>query len=234
VEGDDVLADLTLHGIVPAWRPGTAHIFFGEHREHFFAWLPSVPQGQVEATLTVAGKSEHLSGIGYHDHNWGNISMVRLMHHWYWARATIGDYTVIASYITAGKAYGYIASPVFMLAHKGEIIADDARRVRFAAGDVHIDDLTRKPVANNLVFDYRDGRRFVLTLSRKKDIVRMRLADTLPGIRAVLARLSGFDGAYLRFTGDAQLDRYDGDQIVESLHEEAIWELMYFGHALTT
>jgi hypothetical protein len=40
----------------------------------------------------------------------------------------------------------------------------------------------------------------------------------------------GFDGAYHRFTGDIQLDRYAGDKLVESLHEAGIWELMYFGH----
>ena len=51
-------------------------------------------------------------------------------------------------------------------------------------------------------------------------------------MRGLLARLIGFDGAYLRFTGDVQLDRYEGDRVVESQHAEAIWELMYFGHAM--
>jgi hypothetical protein len=27
------------------------------------------------------------SGSGYHDHNWGDVPMQTLMHHWYWARA---------------------------------------------------------------------------------------------------------------------------------------------------
>src|SRR4051794_33480077 len=47
---DDAVVDLTLHGTVPAWRPATGYIVFGEHDEHYFAWLPSVPQGDVSGT----------------------------------------------------------------------------------------------------------------------------------------------------------------------------------------
>ena len=53
---EDVLADLTLTGMVPAWRPETGYLFFGERDEHYFAWLPAVPQGKVEATITIAGQ----------------------------------------------------------------------------------------------------------------------------------------------------------------------------------
>jgi hypothetical protein len=34
------------------------------------------------------------------------LSMQMLIHNWYWARASVGPYTVIASYITAAAAYG--------------------------------------------------------------------------------------------------------------------------------
>jgi hypothetical protein len=90
------------------------------------AWLPSVPQGRVEATYRVGGTSRTASGVGYHDHNWGNAPMLDLMHHWYWARGAAGPYSVIASYITAEKRYGYAALPVFMLARDGG--ADRRRR----------------------------------------------------------------------------------------------------------
>ncbi|MEU3619056.1 hypothetical protein ABZ725_43100 [Streptomyces sp. NPDC006872] len=41
--------------------------------------------------------------------------MAGLMYHWYWARAEAGDYTVIASYITAAKKYDSAEIPIFML-----------------------------------------------------------------------------------------------------------------------
>jgi hypothetical protein len=40
-----------------------------------------------------------------------------------------------------------------------------------------------------------------------------------------------FDGAYLRFAGDLQISRYRGSELLETHKDDAIWELMYFGHA---
>jgi hypothetical protein len=40
-----------------------------------------------------------------------------------------------------------------------------------------------------------------------------------------------FDGAYLRFVGDLQVSRYRAGELVETFEDDAIWELMYFGHA---
>jgi predicted secreted hydrolase len=232
VEIEDVVADVTLTGTVPAWRPGAGALFFGERSEHYFAWLPAVPQGDVEAVITVGGTEEKFRGIGYHDHNWGNISMVRLMNHWYWARGKIGEYTVIASYITAEKKYGYKTFPIFMLARNGAILADDGNKVRFTTSDVHTDEETGKPVANELIYEYEDvGTHYRLTFDRKNTILRMKLVEGITGVQGFLARLIGFDGAFQRFTGDLAIERYEGDRVVESEHEEAIWEQMYFGHA---
>jgi hypothetical protein len=42
--------------------------------------------------------------------------------------------------------------------------------------------------------------------------------------------LAHFDGAYLRFVGDIEVSRYRGDELIETHKDDAIWELMYFGH----
>jgi hypothetical protein len=232
VEIEDVVVDVTLTGEVPSWRPHTGHWFYGDEEEHFFAWLPSVPQGAVDAVITVGGDRQELTGTGYHDHNWGNVSMLKLMNHWYWARGKVGDYTVIACHITAEKAYGHNEFPVFMLARGGEIIADDAERVTFSIGDVQDDAETGKPVADVVAYDYAedDERHFVITFRREKTILRHAFSDELHGVKALVARVVGFDGCYLRFTGDLGLERSVNGEVVESLHDEAIWELMYFGH----
>jgi hypothetical protein len=48
-------------------------------------------------------KQINTSGSGYHDHNWGNNSIMELFNHWYWSRAEIGPYNVIASEMIAEK-----------------------------------------------------------------------------------------------------------------------------------
>jgi len=230
---DDVAADLRLHGTVPPWRPGTGYMLFRKNEEHFFAWLPSVPQGTLEGTLSVGGKSRAVSGVGYHDHNWGDTSMLNLIHDWYWGRARIGSYSVIASYITAADDYGRSVVPVFMLARDGKIIAEDATKVAFGLDGVHTDAYTGKPVADVIVYDFADGaEHYRVTFNRETDLVRDRFVDHLPGFERLLARLAGFDGAYLRFTGPATVERFVGNEVVETADQKAaVWELMYFGHA---
>ena len=203
-----------------------------EREEYYFAWLPSVPQGKAEVTIIVNGaEPQHYTGIGYHDHNWGNISMLKLMHNWYWARGKIANYSLIASYITAEKRYGSKIFPVFMLAKDGKVIAEDATKVHFSTRDVAIEPDTGKPVASQVIYEYTDGaERYVLTFTREKDILHYKFIEELQGIKAMLARLVRVDGAYLRFTGGLKLEHYHADQLVESEQDEALWELMYFGH----
>ena len=98
-----IQADIKLTSNTTSWRPETGHFLFDE--KYYFAWLPSVPECETEATVTVDGETYHFKGTGYHDHNWGNIGMFWVMHHWYWGRAKIGEYQVISSYITAQKKY---------------------------------------------------------------------------------------------------------------------------------
>jgi hypothetical protein len=223
-------ADVTLTGTVPSWRPATGHMLFGAHEEHLFAWLPAVPEGTVEATITVDGATRMRRGNGYHDHNWGNVSMLKLMNNWYWARGTIGSYAIISSYITAEKEYGYATLPIFMLAKDGVISADASDKVSFRASDITTDVYTGKPVGSTIVYDYRDGkRRYVVIFTRQEDLVREKFIDRISGLKHLLARLTGFDGAYLRFAGELRLEHYLDDQLMETQHGEAIWELMYFG-----
>jgi predicted patatin/cPLA2 family phospholipase len=76
--------------------------------------------------------------------------MLKLMHHWYWGRAKIGDYKVISSWITGEKKYGYQEFDVFMLAKGGEILGDNANHtLKFLPKGRYTDEETGKPVYQN-------------------------------------------------------------------------------------
>jgi hypothetical protein len=229
---EDLEVDVTLTGSVPAWRPESGHWLFGDEGEQIFAWLPSVPEGRVEAKYRLGERSSSSTGVGYHDHNWGNTLMLKLMHHWYWARGSAGPYSVIASYITAEKQFGYSELPVFMLARDGRLIADDQSKVTFEELGRYTDAHTGKPVANVTRYTYTDGdERYVVTYTRHSDLAAEKFTDEMKGPRKVAAKLVGFDGAYLRFAGDLRIERYVGEDLVESYADDALWELMYFGKA---
>lgn len=53
----------------------------------------------------------------------------------------------------------------------------------------------------------------------------------MKGWRKLAAQLIRFDGAYLRFVGDVTIEKQIDGVVVEPFTDEAIWELMYFGHA---
>jgi hypothetical protein len=231
-EVEGITVDVTLKGDVPAWRPETGYMLFGAEREHEFAWLPSVPQGTVEATYVVDGESHTTTGVGYHDHNWGNVGLMQIIHDWYWARGQAGPYSTITSYITAHKKYGYEQIPIFMLAKDGTIIADDATKVTFEREGIYTDQKTGKPVAAVTRYTYIDGdERYVVTYTRDHDLTAMRMIETTQGFKRALATVARFDGAYLRFTGECRVQHFVGDELLEDFANPAIWELMYFGHA---
>ena len=232
-KGKNMSAVLSLDGTIRAWRSQTGSIFFGDREEHYFAWLPAIPEGRAVADVTYdAGKVLHLEGSGYHDHNWGNISMMSLMHHWYWGRAKIGDYKVISSWITAEKKYGYKDFDVFMLAKGGEILGDNSNHtLKFLPEDRYIDEHTGKPVFNKLVYEYTTdlGDEYRIKYEREGDINKTRFVDVLPKPLGILARLVGFDGGYLRFEGRATIEKIENGAVIESVSDPAVWELMYFG-----
>jgi len=232
-KGKTMSARLTLDGTIRAWRSQTGSIFFGDGEEHYFAWLPAIPEGVAIADITYdGGKEMHLEGSGYHDHNWGNISMLKLMHHWYWGRAKIGEYKVISSWITAEKKYGYKDHDVFMIAKNGEILGDNSNHtLRFLPEDRYIDEYTGKPVYNKVVYEYTTeaGEEYRITYERSTDINKTRFVDVLPKPLGLLAKIIGFDGGYLRFEGVATVEKIEDGKPVERVSDPAVWELMYFG-----
>ena len=229
---DEVSVDVTLTGQIPPWRPGTGYVYFGADQSREFAWLPAVPQGTAEVRYRIGGQARQSAGIGYHDHNWGNAALSKLIHDWYWARGQAGPYSVITSYETAHEKYGYAPITSFMLARDGHVVAGDAAKVTFEREDVHTDDKTGKPVADVLRYSYQEGDdRYVVTYAREQDLTRARLINGVHGIKRLAATLAGFDGAYLRFSGQCLVQYFHAGTLVEEFSDKAIWELMYFGHA---
>lgn len=227
-----ITAKISFDNITPAWRRNYC-IFFGDNDETNFGWLPATPRGTAKVALEFDDQKEELTGNCYHDHNWGNVALMKVMHHWYWGRANIGDYTVIQSYMTAEKKYGYHKLPVFLVAKKDQILADDPKYMTYYEGDKDYDGHTQKPFHNQVIYNYNDGKKhYRISYLREKTITQDRMLDQIEGPKKFLAKLSGFDGAYLRFSGQVKLEVFDGEKVVETHQSHGLWEEMYFGKTL--
>ncbi|MEU6770864.1 lipocalin-like domain-containing protein [Streptomyces sp. NPDC046759] len=215
VEIDDVVLDLELTAQVPPWRPATGHAFFGAREEHYIAWLPVVARGSVDGTLTVDGATRHLTGSGYHDHNWGNIAPRRVLDHWYWGRARIGSYTVVTLMFVSHEQYDKAQLPAVLVAHDDEIlvsaVGDD--EVTFTARDIRVHPTTSAPVGAHLAYQVADDAdTYTVTFQHEQDAFLLDFGEA---------------GSYHRFLGTVALNR-SGPRSAETVQDRTLWELLHF------
>ena len=234
-ESENIKADITLINNTSSWRPETGRIDFTNNK--YFAWLPSVPEGNATISMTINGENYHLKGTGYHDHNWGNTAMFWLMHHWYWGRAKVGDYQIISSYITANKKHNYEHFKIFLLSKNGQKLADNGNYVTYKQLNPEFDPVTKKDYFKTLIYDYNDGTIHYEIIYQMQEIIEYftyknnegNAAASCPEILKSIVSLLGLDPSYIRMTGTATVRKYENNKIIEEVSSPAIWELMYFG-----
>ncbi len=216
-------ADLTFTGLVPAWRPGAGKAYFGD-RSHYFAWLPAIPHGTVAGTLHYDGKTHSVKGTGYHDHNWGNLSLNRIMHHWYWGRAHVGGYTAIFVEQVTAKAYGEARVPVFLLAQGDRILVEDGRPLLMAAREFEEHPGGRR-YPREVDFRWQmDSESVHLRLRRPRIIEATSLLLFLPKWQQRLARRFS-NPYYFRFNAELELEIHLS-QLRDTQKGSALYEIM--------
>lgn len=103
----DVAADLHFHALVKLFRQGnTGIITMGDHDEYHYTDL-NVTKNAVTGTLTYNGKTHEVTGLGYHDHQWGNISPIVAWHHWLWGHLYTKNYTVFIYDFVSAKQFDF-------------------------------------------------------------------------------------------------------------------------------
>ncbi|MEG1781654.1 MAG: hypothetical protein RR253_00225 [Oscillospiraceae bacterium] len=234
-EDKTVVYDGVLKPRLPMWRPGTGHIYFGDEQEYFFAWFVGVPSGDLSATLTLDGKTQTLVGNGYHDHNWGNIMMTKLMNHWYWCRVAVEGYTAITCDIIAEKKYGYTRLPIFMLGKDGVIVEDDERLTEIERSDtIHLPSID-KFMDNHLKFTQKTEKAtYTVEYFREYDIDAGSNLKTMgmSNFMMKLAKMLGINPTYARSIGEVRL-KIEEDGKTTNLKAQGLWEQMGFGKEKT-
>ncbi|KDQ15381.1 hypothetical protein BOTBODRAFT_31702 [Botryobasidium botryosum FD-172 SS1] len=74
---------------------------FAPHARHpnllgpSLGWANAVPSADAQVTLNFYGYTETWEGTGYHDQNFGTVSIPSLVDTWYWGRGIAGKYTFV-------------------------------------------------------------------------------------------------------------------------------------------
>lgn len=232
-EDHGIVYNAVMKSKLPMWRPGAGYWTFGEGTpdEKLFAWFVAQPDAEVEATLTINGKTQHLqNGQGYHDHNWGDVSIEKILNHWYWGRAHVGPYTIIANDIIVEEKYGYKRLPVFMIARDGEILSDNARLTTVERDGTHIHPVSGKFMDDHLVYTQKENEheRFRVEFIREGDYNQRSLLEVVPAWKRVLAKIAGMNPTYIRVKGTVAVEHVKGAE-KESFSAPGLWEQYFTG-----
>ncbi len=233
IDQDGFKLDLTLTSEADAWRPYTGHIVFDYNK--FFGWLVAVPKGTVTGKYVYQGKTKTFKGSGYHDHNWGNVPMDKVIHHWYWSRADFGEYSVIAADVVSEKQFGYKDFKLFAVFKDGKVINDIKKgKTNFFRSEEK--PLEGKPVSDKVMFVHSEPQDFYFLTLRKTNVLStIKLVNTFienPTLAKTMEK-AGYDATYYRFAGKARLLHLQNGQLVlDKTSDKLVWEIMYFGKCI--
>ena len=191
--------DLWLTRRVPSWRPGTGH--FGD-RQSYFAWVVAVPEGHLEGSVTERGQSRPVTGSGYHDHNWGNVGPDEVMSGWWWGRAAVGEYTVVAADLHAAKGFGGDHEPLLLITSpKGvvsSLVGKAALDVENLPTSANPDPRRSVPFGGGVIFKGTQSAVSAAVRSTGKLLSSMDMLDSVPAWKGTLARVVGLRPWYTR------------------------------------
>lgn len=149
--------DLLYEALVEPFRAGgTAHVALGENDEFYYT-DQSVPRCRVTGTVTVNGETREVSGQGYHDHQWFNISPMVAWHHWLWGRFYAQGYTAVIYDFVTSERFGFTQVPIFgILDPDGKVVFDNRGGCELDVETYH-DDKTDKDYPKSSRYTFRDG-----------------------------------------------------------------------------
>jgi hypothetical protein len=213
----------TLDGVLPGWK-------FGESKtvvdgRDGFAWVVPLPRAHCRGTLYVGSEELPVVGTGYHDHNWGQISLSRLLSYWHWGRIYAGDLTCIYADVVGRRRQAGIPTGLLMLAI-GDRIIFNTSRVRIEEREIAFSPQANRTYPRSLrITSEMDGAPLELDIRSKELVGAYDFLATLSPLRRRLYRLFTRP-AYLRHRSDVHL-RFTYAAREFDLHGEVLNEDMY-------
>lgn len=222
---DGMSADIFLESLSTPYRPGTSYFQFGSP-EKYYTWLCVVPRGRVTGTITVEGKTKKVTGMGYHDHQWGSINFHKYWNHWIWARQSFDDYSLLLFDFFTNEKYGQERFPIiFIQDNEGKIIFESHDNVQCKVVKKYIDESSGKqyPAVIDYVFK-QNGKIVRYRLSTDKTI-ESKGKNNLPLSMKMVMKLMGIKASYSRFTATGSLEmKSEKESIIRE--SSLIYEIM--------
>ena len=245
IQQENFSANLVYQSSLPGWKPGTGHLFHDQTSGHFFKWVVPIPLGKVSGDLQVGQEKFKVKGVGYHDHNWGNIHLEEAFRHWHWGRFISADQqSAFVFGDVVSKADQAVRIKPVLLVSEGEIQPQPEIMIDYLnpqtdkiSGVNYAQQIRISNEGADHPFEFQLTSDKVLeALNFASPIFQIRplriateilfyLTFTKPWIGRLSKKFLGSAG-YLRFQAQAQLKVEHPEQMLKS--GEAIYEIMSF------
>ncbi|MFX1275588.1 MAG: lipocalin-like domain-containing protein [Promethearchaeota archaeon] len=207
---------------VQSWMPGKGYTEFGDLGH--FGWCIALPRADVEGTIKVEGKTIPAKGIGYHDHNWLNFNLVRVVEYWYWGRIYSDNFTLIYAYIKCNKKMNDHGIKVMMLA-KGETILLSTGESDIIAEDFQFHEYVNNHYPKILKFNISEKQKVKLEVQEIIDADNL-LFELGPVLRFIVKNILKLKPGYFRLKSKFNVNiQHNGEIYKEegnTLHEMVI------------
>ncbi len=224
---ENLACDLTFTNLIPGWTRGTGEIMFGTpSKNNLFGWVVAQPRARVEGTISVDGKEHQVTGIGYHDHNWGSGFLPLYVSHWIWGRLSTERFTMIFADISTTRKCGGYEVPLVFLALDDKIVLESAR-AECKAHDYVSDSKGFQVYPSSVDFKFAErdvSGELHFEVSKELEMVNA-LGEKLPQPAVDFLGKAFAGPAYYRFLSDYRGWIQVGDERLE-LDGETHWEYM--------
>ncbi len=113
----DCQIDVVFRQTATPLRPGNGYIFLGSTNT-FQGWFNAFPSARATGQVIIGGETIEIDGVGYHDHNYGNVPISQGYRGWFWARPSFERYTTMALEVQNGQRFGGGSAPVLWVYDK--------------------------------------------------------------------------------------------------------------------
>ncbi|HEY74534.1 MAG: hypothetical protein DRJ03_25410 [Chloroflexi bacterium] len=95
IEQGSIQAELEYQKEIEGVQTGTGGLFMDPTNERSFHWIIPLPRARVSGYLWIDDQRIAVSGVGYHDHNWGNLDLYQVVRRWSWGHVIADRHTMI-------------------------------------------------------------------------------------------------------------------------------------------
>ncbi|KAF4497558.1 hypothetical protein FAGAP_6288 [Fusarium agapanthi] len=208
--------DVVIKRTTPSYRPGSGRWDVdGRH----FSWFVAVPGGHLTGEVTANGIKTKVEDNAYHDHNWGNVPMEKILDNWLWGRADVSELSIVSASVRFRQDCGGREVPLLFVVRGNEVLLDVSDDQLVCLEGVKI---KGKPISSDCIY---------LVKSAGNNLAQVRFDGQQKMIASFPYPTTSqeWETRYTRYAGMVTINIADGDKQVHVSDHGSLEVMDFFG-----